>query len=245
MYPLSDPSLTVWAIAEHWSRSLPQRPPPDEILSLLIQAFWTGKIELLQAAEVPLSQRQMLSLIHLSAEHPGFTVYCSLSAVPPEVEPQPDGGVVINPPAVVLPREEAEWSEAIIAAAAGVLATIPFDGYGHLQLPALAAYMIDRDQFGVYCDEHGFDRPSFWFRRAKRPPATAGAKVRCERWLREQVKGPKLNNKSAYFSKAKASFPNLSKTGFDEIWRRVAPRGWKSAGAPKGARHRKSARRRA
>ena len=116
------------------------------------------------------------------------------------------------------------------------LAHVPLAGYAPDIQPCLGMLLVEREDFGTYCEQKGFALPKFWFPDST-VRSTAAAVTRCTRWLRALARqGAKPNPKRAMRKIAIARFSGLSARGFDRAWAAAVPREWRRGGAPPRAR---------
>jgi hypothetical protein len=163
MLPLRATSLPFDRIAEYWSKQLGQIRSAREIHQELLAAFWHGVLPAHLEGR-PRDRRRYLKAVRKCGSHPDFELVESADAIPPGEQELPDGGAVVDLTCyVVLPSDEASWSEAIVEAACEQLAEIPPEGFNELILPGILALHATKENIGRFCDEHGYARPTFWF----------------------------------------------------------------------------------
>jgi len=165
MYPLADESLTPFEIARHWSRDLLQHPPREEVLQTLLDAMWKGE---LQATLGPGDQSTHERLLRILAaeSHPGILIYDDPMSLPPVTSPTADGGVVVDMRKhIYLPRDTAAWTPEVISDACGALARCELNDYDDSTRSIFASLGVTKEDFGMFCDARGYERPAFWFGR--------------------------------------------------------------------------------
>lgn len=235
MYPLTDRTLRLPALAGHWARDLPQRPAPDQVLDLLLRAFWRGDLDArLPDAEGPDpdARRRLLEACARFPDHPGLLFVGAPGEAPPAVVRLPDGSAEVDMRVRVAwpAAPEARTAEAF-RAACHALAGAPFGGFSGLARPALACLAVHQDAFAAFRHGRGYRLPAFWFAR-EAAASSAGAATRFRRWLRAEVAaghGKRLP-KGGYLAEAQARFPGLSQRSFAEAWEEVVPAGWRRRG---------------
>jgi hypothetical protein len=234
MYPLTDPVLRLKNIAKHWSRDLPQHPPPDEILDSLIGAMWRGElqIDLLVAEEESLeARRYLLRLLRRSDRHPRLILVNDETDAPQLVTTGEDGMIHVRISKVVIwHADPALQTDLMFDAACATLATAGLADYGPLARSVLPLLLVGRNAFGAYCELTQRRMPGFWFTR-RLPGSPMGAKTICKQWLQREVRAEKKRlSKPAYLEEAQILAPGLSERTFDKIWEVTVPPAWKKAG---------------
>ena len=175
-----------------------------------------------------------------------------------ELPPEDQGGIVFYehedelPPATIwhgdelevvdyrsrirLPVDPASWTETEITEACDTLAKVPAENLPSVIQGPLLAVRIERDVFAAWCDQMGWERPSFWFSQAKpsaRVRATTAASTSCRRLLCELVgRGQRLTKRQVK-ALAMQRFPQLSAAEFNRVWEQNAPAEWRRPGRPK------------
>jgi hypothetical protein len=175
MYPLAEESLTLFEIARHWGRDLPQRPPREEVLQTLLDAMWKGE---LQATLGPGDRSTHERLLRILADesHPGMLIYDDPMSLPPNSSPTPDGGEVVDiRERIYLPRDTAAWTPEVISNACAALARCELDDYDDSIRTILASLEVTKDDFGMFCDARGYERPAFWFGRGNAPDSKSAS----------------------------------------------------------------------
>jgi hypothetical protein len=236
MLPIRESVLHLADIAEYWSRELHGVRTQPEIYAELLSAFWQGQLDVVHVHNLhPIDRRSVLKGINSTREvipeHPGFTLVDSAEMIPPGVERHPDGSVtIIDGLYIVLPSNDADWTDEIVNAAYDQFTKIRLDDFHELLKPPIVGLGATKEAFAAYCDLMGWDRPRFWF--GKEPPRTRTARRQreFEAWFKQIASGPKLKTKDAYFAEAIKQFPGLSHTAFNRIWTRNVPPSWKRTG---------------
>jgi hypothetical protein len=176
MLPLVDNVLRLDEIAEYWSREIAGVRTTADIHDELLSAFWHNQLTIFgSSGEARVDRRGLLRSVRLKSEHPGFTVVASVKMIPPAMKKHPDGGVTVDlMKYIILPSDEADWSDDIFEAAYRILVTISFEDYHDVLIPGLLALSTTQEALGIYCDMKGYARPMFWFRAAKKPESFGG-----------------------------------------------------------------------
>jgi len=166
MYPLPQPILRLPDLARHWRRHFPERPPAEELVETLLQAFWQGMSVLCRADGTPVRRVGVLGMVRAAAPHPGMLIYEQPGHPPPLKQELPDGGVtIVLGHRVYLPSQTADWSDEIISAACSTLAVCRWTDYSASAHMGLLELAMTRDAFEALCVERGYERPPFWFGR--------------------------------------------------------------------------------
>jgi hypothetical protein len=227
----------IWLkFAEYWSRELQGVRTSPEIYAELLSAFWQDQLAVVQVQNLhPIQRLSALKGINatrgLIPDHPGFTLVDCAEMIPPKVEPHPDGTVTIDREIyIVLPPNDANWTEGILAAAYDQLAKTPLDDFHEFVKPPIVALGATKEAIAAYCDWMGWGRPKFWF-GSERPRRLAARRQRdFETWLKQIFSGPKEKTKPVYRADAIKQFPGLPTTAFNRTWAQDAPKSWKRSG---------------
>ena len=176
MLPLVYNVLRLDEIAEYWSREIGGVRTTTEIYNELLSAFWHNRLTIFgSSGEARVDRRGLLRSVRLKSEHPGFAVLASVKMIPPAMKKHPDGGATVNlMKYIILPSDEADWSDDILEAAYRILVKMSFDDYHGVLIPGLLALSTTQEALGLYCDMKGYARPMFWFRAAKKPGSFGG-----------------------------------------------------------------------
>src|SRR4051794_30491579 len=167
MYPLSSPRMSLFDVARHWQRDMPQRPSVSEVEAWLLQAFWRSELEatlpgVAAARDIDPRVRVLNSCRH-APQDAGLIVVDRPEDLPP-ADPiqQPDGSVLVDlRRRTIWPVKPTQQTPALLAAACAVLAQAEWDDYHDLTKPVLAMLEVGRDAFGAFCSEAGFALPPF------------------------------------------------------------------------------------
>ncbi len=190
MLPLRDRVLRLTQIADHWARELSQIRSQADIHAELLGAFWLGSLPaVVREGGEPYDRANLLRAINFAREkHLGFVLVENAASIPPAVLDTPDGGALVDLTTyVVLPADEASWTESIVAAAYQQFAKVPFDEFSPLVLPALYALSATKDALGDFCDQCGYDRPHFWFAAHKKRAKSFGGRPSVMRQIKAEM----------------------------------------------------------
>jgi len=152
MLPIPHYVLPLKTVAEYWSREIAGVRTTAEIYGELLSAFWLNELTVFGSRGEPRIDRQRaLGSVRLKSEHPGFTVVGSEKMVPPEKEEHPDGSSTIDLRSyIVLPSDEAYWSDDMVEAAYRTLATMSLEDFHDLLKPILRALSTTQDALGRF-----------------------------------------------------------------------------------------------
>jgi hypothetical protein len=200
--------------------------------SELISAFWLNELMVFGPRGEPrVDRRRVLESVRLKSEHPGFTVVDSVEIIPPREEEHPDGSLTINLRGyIVLPADEARWTDDMVEAAYRILATMSFEDFHDLLKHGLRAFSTTREALAAYCESMGYDLPRFWFATKRGGKWTIRDERAAAVWLKQLAMGPKLKPKRAYFVEARGRFLSIPWKAFSRIWDKTVPEAWKRSG---------------
>jgi hypothetical protein len=170
MYPLVDASLPLLELAEHWSRSFPERPPANELTDRLLQAVWSGELLVSGEDGSAIGRDRLLQMVKQADQsalpHPGILIGDDLGALPPEVRILPAGGAEISlARRLRLPTDPSRWTSEIVADACAVLVSCRMSDFSPLIHPRFVSLRVTRDGFAAFCTGRGYELPGFWFAR--------------------------------------------------------------------------------
>jgi hypothetical protein len=232
-------TLTLADVAKYWARAAKSVHTKEEIVSLLVQAIWSGDLTVeVPAGRVPRNGEYRYSLLDMVARvrtHPGLLFVRPGEPVDPAEQELADGYTLVDL------RERVAWvedgeapDEATARVAFTALSSVDLDAYDPSTiLPILWTLTIDREALRQYCKATGRRLPEFWFGQTAEV-STASAGTQCRKWLSELVqKGPKPAGKTKLKSDAQKLIPKLSGAAFDAAWDETVPPEWKEPGAPR------------
>jgi hypothetical protein len=225
MYPLRDDLLTLGEIAQHWARSMPERPPKSEVCQYLLKEFWRGEFE--DFFPSSLLRRHLFALI-LQTKVPECLTNSGRVSL---VGPPPRSTVDVNHP--FTPASGAEL-EAVYRNLAGQ----PFEAYAVSFGYVFRSIPLHKEAFAEYCRKWEMPLPSFWFSRSRAPVSTAKARTQSIAWLSDLARQPKEKSKRVLNAEALKRFPGLSTESFNRAWDEVVPRAWRQPGAMKRKKQR-------
>ncbi|MDB5963485.1 MAG: hypothetical protein JWP59_4779, partial [Massilia sp.] len=127
MYPLTDLTLSLPDLAMHWQRSLAERPPIAELEIRLLHAFWQGTL-VMTLPGVPEARHldprvRVLNLCRHVSQDAGLVVVERPADLPAETTVEhADGSLTFDArQQIVWPRDAAQQTPALLAAACAVL----------------------------------------------------------------------------------------------------------------------------
>ena len=228
MYPLWDSDLPIYELVEHWTRSLPEHPTFNELVTHLLQAYWRGDLQIHPPSNPePTEPVALLGILHnyvktrSDSEDFEIVFYEEENELPEEIVEFPDGSMLCdNRTRVRLAHDPSQWSPDVLAEAFERLQTLEFQEFPRDAMRGFLASSVHRDVFGALCDSRGWRRPSFWFSEGgsgetRRSVASARSKAR--KWLRDLTRSPKRMSKEGYCAEACANFPGLSRRAFESV----------------------------
>lgn len=223
--------LSVSVLVTEWHKSRSDNRQPDDLLLCVLEAFWTGELELYAPNSDQSTSRQMF-LIGLREISPGSGIAFYESSAPYLLTELDSGEFIVElGTQIVLPAKIEHWKPEILSRACATLATAPIRHYPVDFLIPFKIHEVDREEFGALCDKRGWEKPSFWFSPGERKRFVSG-ETQCRAWLATEASGPKRKSKQKYFEEAKRRF-RVSRRKFDQIWDATVPLGWKWRGRPK------------
>jgi len=164
MYPLVETFLSVYQIAVHWRRDLPQHPPLSEVIETLVAAIWGGDLRATLGAGERSLRDELLGWLLKSSPHPGILID-DTDVLTPAVSPTAEGGVLVDVRnRINLPCDSTAWTADVIGRAYGVLAKCKFDDYNDTFKTLITFLKIVQSDFAAFCDVRGYERPAFWFK---------------------------------------------------------------------------------
>lgn len=141
----------------HWRRSLAEQPLVSELETFLLQAFWQGTL-VMTLPGVPEAQHldprvRVLDLCRHVPQNVGLFVIDRHEDLPAETTIEHiDGSLTVDArQQIVWPRDTAQQTPALLAAACAVLSKSAWDDYHKLVEPVLDLLKIERDAFGAFC----------------------------------------------------------------------------------------------
>lgn len=212
--------LPVFELVEEWYKSRSDKRPAEDLLGWLIQAFWSGELQLYHPGSETSTCREIF-LRGLQEVAKNSSIVFAPTGV--SKDPADDAGgefVYVDETCVIGPADRAGWDEGTLLRAYAILAEAPVLHYPPEFLSAFRTHEVDRGEFGWLCDRRGWERPSFWFRPGERKrPQSAEHRIRA--WFATKINNSEKRSKAAYFREAKRRF-SISQHQFDLVWQEMA-----------------------
>jgi hypothetical protein len=222
--------LPVFELVDEWYKSRSDNRPTEDLLGWLIQAFWSGEIQL-YAPEPDATTSREVFLRGLQEVCEGSGIGFESDKLATESEEE---FVYTDETRLVDPNMAGGWSPAKAEHAYAALALAPVHHYPREFLSAFRAHEVDREEFGRLCDRRGWERPTFWFGRGRRKRAPS-IDAECRHWLSTMSNGPREHPKNHYARIAKDRFGTPRKR-FDQAWEDIVPEAWRRPGRPRKPR---------
>jgi hypothetical protein len=126
--------------------------------------MWTGELRI-GPGDRSIHQRLLRILVDVES-HPGMLIYDDPMSLPPDSSPTPGGGEVVDMrERIYLPRDTAAWTPEVISDACGALARCELDDYDDSIRTIFPSLEVTKEDFGMFCEARGYERPAFWFGR--------------------------------------------------------------------------------
>jgi hypothetical protein len=226
--------LSGFELVEEWYKSRSDNRPPEDLLGWLIQAFWSGEIQLYAPDSEATTSREVF-LRGLQEVCAGSSIAFGEKYKCDELAGESEEELVYTDETrLVVPVVAGAWSTARAQQAYAALAMAPVHHYPGEFLSAFRAHEMDREEFGRLCDRRGWERPAFWFGRGQRKRAPS-IDAECRHWLSTISNGPREHPKSHYARIAKDRFGTPRKR-FDQAWEDIVPELWRRPGRPRKPR---------
>jgi len=207
-------------------------------MSDLLRAFWLRELTGVTFSGLLRDPAAILRGIAVQREHPGFALVEREEETSPAVERRPDGGRINLKVRILLPADPAHWTEEIRNRAYADLAQRSISDFADVVKLFLYSLVVQKEDYGAYCDRVDISRPHFWFGAGRRPGPSRSGEMRGR--LKEIFKGPR-QPKAVVLAEARKKFPEISETAVKRAWRDLAPPAWKQGGALGKPRRRGSA----
>jgi len=166
MFPVAKSTLSFGEIADYWSREI--RPPAssNELLSILVSAWWLGELR----GDSVHSRLELLKIMFTSKYRDDLRIVFIVGddARPPQVE-LPDGSCQIDVrPEIRLPSNNIEtWDGAVcddpFRALAEVTEDFSIDIYREFAV-FLPSIKVTYEEFDTWLRSRGYSPPTFWHR---------------------------------------------------------------------------------
>jgi hypothetical protein len=177
MFPIAKPVLSFLEISDYWSREI--RPPasPNELLSMLVSAWWLGEFR----GDFRHSPLQLLKIMYTSTFRDGLGIVFIVGGGegPPEIK-LPDGSSIVDVrPQIRVPSSNTEtWDEAACTDAFHALAEATeessIDRYREFAV-LLPSIKLTYEEFNIWHRSRGYSPQTFWQRPDQAHRHHAGA----------------------------------------------------------------------
>ena len=171
--------------------------------------------------------------IAVQREQPGFALVEREEETSPAIDRRPGGGSINLRVRILLPADPVHWTEEIRNRVYADLAQRSIGDFADAVKLFLYSLVVQKEDYGAYCDRVGIRRPYFWFGAGRQPEPSRGREMRG--WLKEIFKRPR-RPKAVVLAEARNKFPGISEAAVKRAWRDLAPPAWKQGGAPRKAR---------
>ena len=166
MFPITRAALSFSEIADYWSREI--RPPAklNELLSILVSAWWLGELR----GDSVHSRLQLLKMMFISKyrDELGIVFIVGDNAGPPQADLPPDEPVEIDVrPQICVPSSNTEtWDEAAcrdpLHALAKATEEFSIDIYKEFAV-ILLSIKVTYVEFNIWLRSRGYSPPTFWY----------------------------------------------------------------------------------
>jgi hypothetical protein len=168
MFPIGETTLSFEEISNYWSREI--RPPasPNELLNLLVSAWWRGEIR----AETRITRlellKRMFERMH-DRDRPAIVFVVGQDTNKSPTQELPDGSLLVDiRPRVPVPSRDASiWDEGACRDAFDALTQLSLCESYPEYMPGFASFKLRYDEFTGWLAERAYPKPKFW-----RPSAT-------------------------------------------------------------------------
>ena len=158
MFPIAKPALSFGEISDYWSREISPPASSNELLDILVSAWWLGELR----GDFVNSRLELLKLMFTSMyrDDLGIVFIVGDDAAPPPVE-LPDGSLKIDlRPQIRVPSSNIEsWDEAACTNAFHALAEVTekssIDSYREFAV-LLPSIKLTYEEFSTWCTKRGF-----------------------------------------------------------------------------------------
>jgi hypothetical protein len=236
--PWSRPLITAQALrfaelAKYQARSAGEVRSANKIMSDLLTAFWLGELTGVTFSGSLLDRAAILRGIAVQREQPGFALVEREEETSPAIDRRPGGGSINLRVRILLPADPVHWTEEIRNRVYADLAQRSIGDFADAVKLFLYSLVVQKEDYGAYCDRVGISRPYFWFGVGRQPGSSRDREMRG--WLKEIFKRPR-RPKAVVLAEARNKFPGISEAAVKRAWRDLAPPAWKQGGAPRKAR---------
>jgi hypothetical protein len=168
MFPIQEPALSFRKISDVWSRAMHLPASSDELLSILVSAWWLGELR----GDSVHFRLQLLKIMFTSMHRDdlGIVFIVGDDAAPPPVDLQagsPDGSLEIDVrPQIRVPSSNVEsWDEAACKDAFHALAEITeqslIESYQEFAV-FLPSTKLTYEEFNTWRTKRGYPKLKFW-----------------------------------------------------------------------------------
>jgi hypothetical protein len=183
MFPKTELALSFREISDYWSREMRPTASSNELLSILVSAWWLGE---LPSSSVH-SRLQLLKMMSKYRDDLGIVFIVGDDAGPPQVE-LPDGSVEIDVrPQIRVPSSNTEtWDEAACRdpfhALAKATEDFSIDIYREDFMVFLLSIKVTYEEFNAWLRSRGYSPPTFWQRTADRHLGSVASQRSIKTW---------------------------------------------------------------
>jgi len=172
MFPIAEATLSLDKIAEYWSREIHPRASSNELLGILVSAWWLGELR----GDSVHSRLQLLKMMLTSKyrDDLGIIFIVGNDAGPPPVD-LPDESLEIDlrpqirvPSSNVESLDEAACRDAFHALAE-ITKTSSIKSYWEFGV-SLPSIKLTYEEFSTWCAKRSYDVPKFWKSRDQLVP---------------------------------------------------------------------------
>jgi hypothetical protein len=232
MLPLIAPVLPLCDIAAYWGREIGNVRSAGQNFDELLSSFWTDSLHVTGfSGKNKINRVAILKLVNRRRIHRGFLLIDTADERP-RLERLPSGGIVVDLMRyVMLPADDATWTDDLVDAAYQHMARTSFGDFDDLIAPGFLLLCTTREGLSSYCRTMGYSPPRFWFGpESARQRWNSRRERETETWFKKLVRGPKKKPRSGYLVEAQKEFPGMPEDAFDRIWQKLAPPSWRKTG---------------
>src|SRR5262249_2341225 len=164
VFPIAKAALSLLEISDYWSREIRPSASPNELLSILVSAWWLGELR----GDSKHSPLQLLKIMYTSRfrDDLGIVFIVGDGAGPLPVELPDDSLKLDLRPQIHVPSSDTEsWDEAACRDAFHALAEVTerksIKSYREfaVMLPSIG---LTCEEFNTWCRKRGYPKPKFW-----------------------------------------------------------------------------------
>src|SRR5262245_26555363 len=188
MFPKTELALSFREISDYWSREMRPTASSNELLSILVSAWWLGE---LPSSSVH-SRLQLLKMMSKYRDDLGIVFIVGDDGGPPQVE-LPDGSLEIDVrPQIRVPSSNTEtWDEAACSDPFHALAKateVSIDIYREDFMVFLLSIKVTYEEFNAWLRSRGYSLPTFWRRTADRHLGSVASQRSIKTWHAKAAK---------------------------------------------------------